>query len=193
MSLTPTERRGQIVGLYGLAMWTGLAVGPVLGEVVFRSGSFGAVWVTAAVLPAVSVGVLSFLPNSAHLGTAVSARLLPPSSGLPEQHRQARSRSQQIAHESHGGPTEADQARPAALGDRPGGEVDHVRSRSEGHAQLDQCHSSDCGQSDHRSTSWSFVGYPVPGVNEKAAPASPTAGYGLATSGTASGRSRRPG
>ncbi|MFI0816879.1 MFS transporter [Streptomyces sp. NPDC021098] len=81
--LTPAERRGQIVGFYGLAMWTGLAVGPVLGEAVFRSGSFVAVWVTAAVLPAASVGVLSFLPNSARLGTAVSTRLLPPSSVLP--------------------------------------------------------------------------------------------------------------
>ncbi|MFJ6513890.1 MFS transporter [Streptomyces sp. NPDC091406] len=83
VSLTPAERRGQIVGYYGLAMWTGLTVGPLLGEVVFRSGSFGAVWIMAAVLPAVSVGVLSFLPNSARLGTSVSARLLPRSSVLP--------------------------------------------------------------------------------------------------------------
>jgi MFS family permease len=83
VSLTPVERRGQIVGFYGLAMWTGLTVGPLLGELAFRTGSFGAVWVTAAILPAVSAGVLLLLPNSTRLGTAVSTRLLPPSSVLP--------------------------------------------------------------------------------------------------------------
>ncbi|MFI0711611.1 MFS transporter [Streptomyces inhibens] len=83
VSLTPPDRRGQIVGFYGLAMWTGLTVGPVLGEVVFRTGSYTAVWILASALPAVAVVVLTLLPNSARLGTAVSGRLLPPSSVLP--------------------------------------------------------------------------------------------------------------
>ncbi|MGW8555982.1 MFS transporter [Streptomyces tubercidicus] len=83
VSLTPPERRGQIVGFYGLAMWTGLTVGPIMGDVVFRAGSYGAVWTLASVLPAIAVAVLLVLPNSPRLGTAVSGRLLPPSSVLP--------------------------------------------------------------------------------------------------------------
>lgn len=81
--LTPPERRGQIVGYYGLAMWTGLTVGPVLGEVLFRVGSYGTVWITVALLPAVAVVLLVPLADTPRLGTAVSTRLLPPSSVLP--------------------------------------------------------------------------------------------------------------
>ncbi|MFI6982124.1 MFS transporter [Embleya sp. NPDC050154] len=83
VALTPVDRRGQVVGFYGLAMWAGLAVGPALGEVLYRTGSYGAVWTAAAVLPAVAVAVLTRLPDSARQGVAVSARLLPRAAILP--------------------------------------------------------------------------------------------------------------
>lgn len=46
--LAPENRRGEAVSLYSLGVWGGLAIGPVLGEVVLSRGSFDAVWLTAA-------------------------------------------------------------------------------------------------------------------------------------------------
>ncbi|WP_051830572.1 MULTISPECIES: MFS transporter [Streptomyces] len=84
VALTPVDRRGQIVGFYGLAMWTGLTVGPIAGDAVFRLGSYTAVWISVAVLPAAAVLVLSFLPSSKPLGSnGVSTKLLPRPAVLP--------------------------------------------------------------------------------------------------------------
>ncbi|MFW6724840.1 MFS transporter [Streptomyces sp. MAR4 CNY-716] len=83
VSLAPQERRAQIVGFYGLAMWSGFALGPVLGELVHRAGSFGAVWATVAALPAVAFCVIFALTDRVERGAAVSRKLLPRSAVLP--------------------------------------------------------------------------------------------------------------
>ncbi|AKH84877.1 hypothetical protein AA958_24735 [Streptomyces sp. CNQ-509] len=83
VSLAPQDRRAQIVGFYGLAMWSGFALGPVLGELVHRAGSFGAVWATAAALPAVAFCVIFALTDRVERGAAVSRKLLPRSAVLP--------------------------------------------------------------------------------------------------------------
>lgn len=83
VTLAPEARRGQIVGFYGLAMWGGLTVGPALGEVLFRAGSYPLVWLSAAVLPAVGLAVLSRLPRGDRIGGQVSRRLLPPAAVWP--------------------------------------------------------------------------------------------------------------
>jgi MFS family permease len=46
--LAPESRRGEAVSLYSLGVWSGLALGPVLGEVVLHQGGYDAVWLTAA-------------------------------------------------------------------------------------------------------------------------------------------------
>ena len=46
--LAPDERRGEAVSLYSLAIWGGLAVGPVLGEAALRDGAYDTVWLTAS-------------------------------------------------------------------------------------------------------------------------------------------------
>ena len=51
VDLAPPERRGQAIGLFGLAIWGGLAAGPVFGELLLRLGSYEAVWAFAAVMP----------------------------------------------------------------------------------------------------------------------------------------------
>jgi MFS family permease len=53
VDLAPEERRGRVLGLYGLAVWGGLSVGPLVGEVLLDLGGYTAVWITAAVLPVV--------------------------------------------------------------------------------------------------------------------------------------------
>ena len=51
LALTPIERRGQVIGLYGLCVWSGLSVGPPIGDVLARSLGRSAVWTTVALAP----------------------------------------------------------------------------------------------------------------------------------------------
>lgn len=51
VDLAPEERRGQVLGLYGLAVWGGLSVGPLLGEVLLDAGGYELVWIVAGALP----------------------------------------------------------------------------------------------------------------------------------------------
>ena len=51
VDLAPEERRGRVLGLYGLAVWGGLSVGPLLGEVLLDLGGYDLVWIAAAALP----------------------------------------------------------------------------------------------------------------------------------------------
>ncbi len=46
--LAPDARRGEAMSLYSLATWGGLAVGPLLGELVLGEDRFDAVWLVAA-------------------------------------------------------------------------------------------------------------------------------------------------
>jgi MFS family permease len=51
VDLAPLARRGRVLGLYGLAVWGGLSVGPLAGELLLNAGGYTAVWVLAASLP----------------------------------------------------------------------------------------------------------------------------------------------
>jgi len=51
VDLAPDERRGRVLGLYGLAVWGGLSVGPLLGEVLLDLGGYTTVWLFAAGMP----------------------------------------------------------------------------------------------------------------------------------------------
>lgn len=51
VDLAPYERRGQVLGLYGLAVWGGLSVGPLVGELLLDLGGYTLVWIFAAGLP----------------------------------------------------------------------------------------------------------------------------------------------
>ena len=51
VDLAPEERRGRVLGLYGLAVWGGLSIGPLLGELLLDLGGYDAVWIFAAALP----------------------------------------------------------------------------------------------------------------------------------------------
>jgi MFS family permease len=53
VDLAPVARRGRVLGLFGLAVWGGLSVGPLLGQLLFEAGGYDAVWTFAAVMPAV--------------------------------------------------------------------------------------------------------------------------------------------
>lgn len=51
VDLAPPARRGRVIGLYGLAVWTGLSLGPPIGELLLHASSYELVWVFAAASP----------------------------------------------------------------------------------------------------------------------------------------------
>jgi MFS family permease len=53
VDLAPGDRRGQAIGMFGLAVWGGVAVGSVLGQALLDAGSYEAVWAFATAAPAV--------------------------------------------------------------------------------------------------------------------------------------------
>ena len=78
VDLAPPERRGRIIGLYGLAIWGGLALGPPLGELILNASGYDAVWAFAAAAPALGALIAarigeSFVP---HPELAYERRLL---------------------------------------------------------------------------------------------------------------------
>jgi MFS family permease len=52
VDMAPPARRGRVLGLYGLAVWGGLSVGPLAGELLLESGGYRTVWIFAAAMPA---------------------------------------------------------------------------------------------------------------------------------------------
>ena len=51
VDMAPEERRGRMIGLYGLAIWTGLTLGPPIGVVLQDIGGFNLVWALATAAP----------------------------------------------------------------------------------------------------------------------------------------------
>jgi MFS family permease len=67
------ERQGRVAGWFGLSMWSGLAVGPVLADVLRAQGGFRGVW----------LGVIALSFASAVLVMATPAQLRPAASLPP--------------------------------------------------------------------------------------------------------------
>jgi MFS family permease len=51
VDLAPEDRQGQTIGLFGLSVWGGLTLGPVLGDQLLRLAGYDAVWVMMASVP----------------------------------------------------------------------------------------------------------------------------------------------
>jgi MFS family permease len=46
--MAPDERRGEAISFFSLALWTGIAIGPLIGELAVHAGGFSLVWLIAA-------------------------------------------------------------------------------------------------------------------------------------------------
>jgi MFS family permease len=57
VDLAPEARRGQAIGLFGLAVWGALSAGPLIGEGLFQAGGYSLVWAFAAVSPLVGAAI----------------------------------------------------------------------------------------------------------------------------------------
>jgi MFS family permease len=64
VDLAPDERRGQIIGWYGLAIWGGLSLGPPIGELLLQAASFEVVWAFALAAPLVGALIAMRIPES---------------------------------------------------------------------------------------------------------------------------------
>ena len=82
--LAPERRRGEAISLYSLGLWSGLAVGPFIGELVLEEDRYDAVWLTAAffALAAALFGLALPETRPAHSGPR-SRRLLHPTALRP--------------------------------------------------------------------------------------------------------------
>ncbi|MGH3760766.1 MFS transporter [Actinophytocola sp.] len=76
VSLAPHNRRGQLIGLYGVSMWGGISVGTFLGAVLVRFG-FEVVWGCSAGVAFVALALIAAVPARAPAGaTSGGGRLL---------------------------------------------------------------------------------------------------------------------
>ena len=63
VDLAPPDRRGRVIGLYGLAIWGGLALGPPLGELILQASSYEMVWAFATAAPLLGALVAIRIPE----------------------------------------------------------------------------------------------------------------------------------
>jgi MFS family permease len=63
VDISPPERRGMALGMFGLAVWGGFSLGPVAGELLRSSSGYDAAWILAATLPLIGAVVALRLPE----------------------------------------------------------------------------------------------------------------------------------
>ena len=66
VDLAPPERRGRLIGLYGLAIWSGLSLGPPIGELLLHASSFEMVWAFAVAAPLLGAVIATRIPERVH-------------------------------------------------------------------------------------------------------------------------------
>ena len=81
VDLASDNRRGQAIGLFGLSVWTGLSVGPLIGEGLLAAGGYEAVWAFAALSPLAGALVARRLPDT-HPRSVLERRSLLPRAAL---------------------------------------------------------------------------------------------------------------
>jgi MFS family permease len=63
VDLAPVERRGRVIGLYGLAVWSGLSIGPLIGELLLHASGYTLVWIFAGTAPLIGALLATRLPD----------------------------------------------------------------------------------------------------------------------------------
>ena len=86
LSATPVERRGRVSGWFGLSMWSGLSVGPLLAGLLGHWGGDRAVWWLVIALPVCAAALLMSIrrhgpPTRWRDIVAINPRSLAPSGG----------------------------------------------------------------------------------------------------------------
>ena len=74
--LAPDERRGEALSYFSLALFGGLAIGPVLGESVLEAFGYGWVWVVAGAASLIAGGLGFSVPETRPEGTGLGPQKL---------------------------------------------------------------------------------------------------------------------
>ncbi|TKC90306.1 MFS transporter [Trinickia terrae] len=83
VALAPAERRGKIVGLYGVSMWTGVTLGALAGATLLKALDFGPVWAICTVVPLVGTLFIASKAAPAHAAPAKKSALFPAAAIAP--------------------------------------------------------------------------------------------------------------
>lgn len=75
--VAPEERRGEALSYFSLALFSGLAAGPVVGETLLESSGFDAVWVAMGISAMVAGAIGLFVPDTRPPGAAERAASQP--------------------------------------------------------------------------------------------------------------------
>jgi MFS family permease len=81
--LAPLARRGEAVSYWSVAIWGGLSLGPVLGEVVLDGGHYDRVWFTAGALGIAAALIALATRETRGSEPAVRGRLIHPAAVRP--------------------------------------------------------------------------------------------------------------
>lgn len=63
VDIAPPQRRGRVIGLYGLAVWSGLSIGPLIGELLLQASGYTLVWLFAGAAPLAGALIAFRLPD----------------------------------------------------------------------------------------------------------------------------------
>lgn len=83
VSICPPARRGRVVGLYGLAMWSGITLGALAGELLRDGLGFGAVWAFCLLAPLAGLALAAGVRAPAQVGSAAKPVLVPRGAVVP--------------------------------------------------------------------------------------------------------------
>lgn len=83
IALAPEARRGKIVGLYGISMWTGITLGALIGAAILKLGGFSAVWAFCLVTPALGFLLIAAKEKPAQSGQVRKSSLVPATVLIP--------------------------------------------------------------------------------------------------------------
>lgn len=76
--LSPAERRGRVVGLYGIHMWAGITLGALLGTLIMKwSGGYPLVWVFCVAAPILGMVLVLAKPRPEQPPSTARPSLLP--------------------------------------------------------------------------------------------------------------------
>ena len=83
--LAPEDRRGEAINVGSLALYVGLAIGPVIGETILGLGGYDAVWLAAAAIAVVATDPVPARPRdgAGHPRAAAPARVRAVGSSTP--------------------------------------------------------------------------------------------------------------
>ena len=84
VDLAPRDRTGEAISVNSLALYLGLALGPLLGQLLLDRGGFGAAWIGGSLLAAAATALAFRVPETATTATPGSER-----EGAPLIHRAA--------------------------------------------------------------------------------------------------------